>query len=352
MIASLKDYSYWSYLAGDMPTDRIDGEIMPLRTAARKGDLRGVDVAFLAENMASCDGCYESSTVRLWKYGRGFAWERVRTLPSLKFELTKRLIGQQILDRIHTPLAANLNHGNLDTVQFWNGTTITDTELWRCGVRPGPAAISALMDTLPCHALHDVPSVAASAFANGSPFDQSAMEGLFSDARKLRHPVVYVGSLWDLFDPATDYRVTEEGGTPSPGLDFTGFRTDSQWDASAGTDWSTVTWGANSVVFARLGFPFLMDDVKLFAIYEAVEERDGSALVYYGGIKDLTPYITKTPGPNTWTFRGAGDLMWRRLILSICPIVHADATVRSKSNVILDFSIFALGTLNDRFKWW
>lgn len=349
MIASLEDYFYWSYFAGDMPTDRIDGEIMPLRTAAHKGDLRGVDVAFLAENMASCDGCYESSTVRRWN-GKGFAWERVHTLPSLEFELTKRLSGQQILDRIHTPLAANLNHGNLDIVQFWNGTTITDTELWRGGVRPGAAAISALMDTLPCHALHDAPSVAASAFASG--FDQSAMEGLFSDARKLRHPVVYVGSLFDLFNPATDYRQTDEGGTPSPGPAFTGFRTDSQWDVSAGTDWSTVTWGANSVAFARLGFPFLMDDVKLFAVYDAVEERDGSAGVYYGGIKDLTPYLTKTSDRNSWTFGGAGDLMWRQLLLSICPIVHADATVRSKSNIVLDFSIYAIGTLNDRFKWW
>lgn len=358
MIQTLDDYYYWWYLDDDMPTDRINGEIMPLRSAARKNDLRGVDIAFLAENMAECSAA-ASGWYWQWDSSVGYYRQTAAGFPSANFTLTRRLSGQQIKDRIWSPLDDNLGRDSLlfnPTVNtFWTGDSFSSTVLWSDrNERPTYAEINAMIDAqLPVHALHSQPSVASAAFDTGAPLNSDNVMALFTDARKLRYPVRYICSLFELFKPTADYRYADEGAYPYPAIPSVSWNYWSEWLDGAAV--SRTEWCSNTRDIIDM-WSFMLNRVKLFIVYDAsrVDNPHGDRVEkFFGGVVMLEPFLAKTTRGQFWIYNGAGDLMWRRVLAAMLgdpPSATADNTAIQVS--LLDASIFAIGEMDDRCKWW
>lgn len=348
MIIAPGDYDFINWAGGDMPTAKIDGDIMPLRTEDHKDDLRGVDVAFLVEAVKEGVAAFDGTQVTLGGPGEWYTYTNGTSAATL----TRKLSGAQIQNLIWTPAAAGLSGWWQTNYRGYFSGFPTAAQLYQGATQPSYVELIGMLPLLDEKPLSDAPTTAVTDFASDEPFDASKFASLFADVRKLRHPslVGLVSTLDGLFSwSEAHYEWT--GSRPDPhdtptvmfGFDSYAFEdgTDERWY------WPIPSGGVREVI--RVPTTYLKS-AKAYVLACQVFAAEGESW-YRVRLLDLDDYFASATGYGfkSWAATGQGTrALAHAVFVGQSAVSVGQPTVeRFSQNYIM-----LVGELNDRTKWW
>ena len=369
IISRPSDYDFIDWNSGDMPTGFIDGGIMPLRAAARKNDLRGVDIAFLAEYLAESMHAFEGATYSNAS-GSTISWRDVNRPGTVyPMELTRILSAYQmqsyIWDRLSTALGYGTPYNNIGSSTrrkygFWTaGTTVNQRFVTARSSSMSLSEFADAIDGMATRGCYATPSTARADFNSGHGVVMSDIASLFEDCKKLAYPVVYANpytSATGLVSMFSRDELTYESTGPRDEPYHTAntpFRVQAYWysdtrNYSQILDLPNVTRDIIRVPMKRLG------SVHVYLLYShAYMQWSGgsSSTVHDDGIMDLEPYLTQTVDSDNIKHYGVTPSLMRSLAYAMLNRKAPTPTTTNEYET-LDGAPVLLGTLSDRLKWW
>lgn len=201
MISSAADYRFVDFASGDLPTDRFDGNIMPLRSGDAQGMLKAEDIAFLVECVRDKADAFKNLAFP----SDGYTPDRTTPEPVVP---TKTLSGSQMRS-IRSYLGECLRRGNGDPIEgvyflkspLEERTRIETSEHLYISL-PGGGPTMQTIKSAHIGAWPETTSVTD--FERGAKVAKTPVLHLFSDAANLVAPAYFLYFGHEFFDTSTE----------------------------------------------------------------------------------------------------------------------------------------------------
>lgn len=370
MISSAADYRFVDFQSGDLPTERFNGKIMPLRqngggSGSPEDMLKAEDIAFLHECVQDKIGAFSGISA---EFPVPSSYTKTTTLVP-----TKKIIGTQ-MQGIHQRLASALARGIGNYGVGFLETPFTEYSN-RFPQERGDNPFGQFIGFLnTVHGLATVPSSSQSDFARGAKVELAPVESLFTDARNLVMPMFRW--LTPFIDENLESTLAEGSRLPSQnsGLGWM-MVNDTLSPSLSGGAWRLVKRSSDALELASVPTDFL-ESADLWLAYCAyngiwydpgyVEDQHMSSIntwYYACGLIKLnasggTGYAIRTISNNRIRFLTTA-IQSKQLvdrIISDCgwEVHHVGSlnVVRQMISVRAAGDIFIVGTPNGRTKWW